>query len=169
MWHTLKLGWICVNCLEAESCVRAVWAPYVCKFRRVVRGGEAGVGCRTKITYLEHESNDENHGHTWHNVGMVLDNKLVAKYRWIFVTLWPPDTHFEELGFLWCGLSYFELTGSDIDAFPSIPHPPDMLKTGKAGHGARNDLTTFLYLPQFNNHIWIPNPSWEIIWTETFF
>lgn len=31
--------------------------------------------------YLKHQSNDENHCHTWHNVCMILDEKFMAKNR----------------------------------------------------------------------------------------
>lgn len=38
-------------------------------------------GLSQLIMYLKHQSNDENHRHTWHNVCMILDEKFMAKNR----------------------------------------------------------------------------------------
>ena len=47
--------------------------------------------------YLKHEANNEDHGHTRYNVGMILDEKLVAQDRGVLRVLATTGCHFWSL------------------------------------------------------------------------
>lgn len=52
---------------------------------------------RQTCRYLKHETDHKHHCHTWHNVGMVLDQELMAEDWWILGALVPSGCHFQQL------------------------------------------------------------------------